>query len=170
MPIRPEVKGFCPEDWHEISRRIRFDRAGGRCERCSRPHLARVLQRPDGIWSHGDGRWYDDNGRPADAPDLFVYFEARFKRVVLATAHLDHDPRHNDDDNLAALCGRCHLAHDRPEHMRRRRIYRRSRYALADLFEGRYAAAGGISSVESRTSAPAPSRLRLTEPARLASP
>lgn len=33
-------------------------------------------------------------------------------RIVLTVAHLDHDPRNNDDRNLRALCQRCHLRHD----------------------------------------------------------
>jgi len=58
--------------------------------------------------------------------------------VVLATAHLDHDPANNELRNLAALCQRCHLAHDRAEHRRRRwatLFYRRAR---GDLFVGAY--------------------------------
>mgnify|MGYP001397670851 CR=1 FL=1 len=31
-------------------------------------------------------------------------------RVVLTVAHLDHDTRNNADDNLRALCQRCHLS------------------------------------------------------------
>lgn len=34
MPIRPENKARYPKDWPAISRRIRFDRARGRCEDC----------------------------------------------------------------------------------------------------------------------------------------
>ena len=33
MPIRPELRWFYPIDWPELSRAIRFGRAGGRCER-----------------------------------------------------------------------------------------------------------------------------------------
>lgn len=32
--------------------------------------------------------------------------------VVLTVAHLDHDPRNNGDENLAALCQRCHNRYD----------------------------------------------------------
>lgn len=32
MPIRPENRNRYPKDWPEISRRIRFERAQGRCE------------------------------------------------------------------------------------------------------------------------------------------
>jgi len=33
-------------------------------------------------------------------------------RVVLTVAHLDHDPTNNADENLAALCQRCHNRYD----------------------------------------------------------
>lgn len=44
--------------------------------------------------------------------------------VVLTVAHLDHDTTHNDEDNLAALCQRCHLGHDAGLHARHRRYGR----------------------------------------------
>jgi hypothetical protein len=37
--------------------------------------------------------------------------------VVLTIAHLDQDIEHNDPDNLAALCQKCHLLWDRPWHL-----------------------------------------------------
>jgi hypothetical protein len=40
----------------------------------------------------------------------------RTKHVVLAAAHLDHDPTNNQLRNLRGLCQRCHLIHDRPHH------------------------------------------------------
>lgn len=33
--------------------------------------------------------------------------------VILTIAHLDHGLSNHDDSNLAALCQRCHLNHDR---------------------------------------------------------
>lgn len=36
--------------------------------------------------------------------------------VVLTTAHLNHRPEDCDDDNLAAMCQRCHLHYDLPFH------------------------------------------------------
>ena len=38
MPIRAEMKDRYPDDWDEISYRIRFERAGGRCEECGAAH------------------------------------------------------------------------------------------------------------------------------------
>ena len=62
----------------------------------------------------------------------------RTTRVVLAAAHLDHDPAHcgHRHRNVRALCQRCHLLHDRPEHRRRIRLTLRRRRALGDLFSG----------------------------------
>jgi hypothetical protein len=36
--------------------------------------------------------------------------------VVLTVAHLDHMPEHCDDDNLMAMCQRCHLSYDADHH------------------------------------------------------
>lgn len=55
-------------------------------------------------------------------------------RVVLATAHRNHDTADNTGSNLAALCQRCHMLHDRPEHQRRRRVTLRARKAIGELF------------------------------------
>lgn len=35
-------------------------------------------------------------------------------KVVLTVAHLDHTPENNADDNLAALCQKCHNTYDAP--------------------------------------------------------
>ncbi len=52
MPIRREYRFLYPIDWPQLSATIRFRRAGGRCERCGRPHGKLV-------WHLGDGRWWD---------------------------------------------------------------------------------------------------------------
>lgn len=86
-----------PADWKEISKRIRFERAGGRCEWCGA---------------------VNGEAHPETS-----------SRVVLTVAHLDHNTQHNGEENLAALCQRCHLRHDLRLHQvnaaatrRRRRI------------------------------------------------
>ena len=54
--------------------------------------------------------------------------------VVLTVAHLDHDPGNNDEDNLAALCQKCHNTYDAPKrHINRK--YRRLRDAGQLHFE-----------------------------------
>jgi hypothetical protein len=96
----------------------------------------------------GDGRWWDEapqtwrngRGRKIALPARIEYTKLRSTPVVLAAAHLDHDPAHcgKRHGNIKALCQRCHLLHDRPEHRRRIRLTRRKRRALGDLFDGPY--------------------------------
>jgi hypothetical protein len=64
--------------------------------------------------------------------------QIRHTRVVLAAAHLDHDPRNNRMRNLKSLCQRCHMIHDRSHHLAQRRITYLLRRALGDLFLGPY--------------------------------
>jgi hypothetical protein len=93
MPIRPEMREFYPSDWPEISRRVRFERAGGICQGCGRPHGVMVRCLPDGRWfdtsSHS---WRNRRGQHARWPDLVEATQVRQTRVILAAAHLDHNP------------------------------------------------------------------------------
>ena len=76
----------------------------------------------------------------ARSPRLPQDVPLRTTKVVLAAAHLDHDPAHcgRRHRNVRALCQRCHMLHDRPEHRRRIRMTLRRRRALGDLFSGPY--------------------------------
>jgi hypothetical protein len=80
----------------------------------------------------------------------------RATRVVLAAAHLDHDPTNNRLRNLRSLCQRCHLTHDRPHHLAQRRITYLLRRASGDLFMGPYGVGG--SSTDGRSTAAARAR------------
>ena len=96
MPIRAENRGRYPSDWAAISRRIRFDRAIGRCEcagECGRG-------------TH-DGRCPNRHGQAAYGTG---------SKVVLTVAHLDHTPENCDPANLRAMCQGCHLHYDRDHH------------------------------------------------------
>ncbi|WP_188661374.1 hypothetical protein, partial [Sphingomonas metalli] len=134
MPIAREHRWLYPIDWRELSAIVRFGRAKGRCEHCRRPHGRDVLHLGDGVWWDEDARrWRDGQGRgvrrlaaPADLaraqPGLAGIgppAALRVTRVVLASAHLNHDPGDNRPRNLAALCQRCHMRHDADEHRRR---------------------------------------------------
>lgn len=92
MPIRPENAKLYPPDWPEISRRIRFERAGGRCECTGQCGL------------HRGRRCVERHGEPA------VYARGT---VILTTMHLDHHPENCEDANLQAACQRCHNRYDR---------------------------------------------------------
>jgi hypothetical protein len=141
MPIRPELRPLYPPHWRELSSHVRFERAGGRCQRCGRPHLALLRCLPDGRWfDEQAATWRDRRGRPARWPDLVEATRFRMTRVVLAAAHLDSDPTNNRLKNLRALCQRCHMLHDRPHHLVQRWITYRRRLAFGDLFLGPYPA------------------------------
>lgn len=142
MPIKREFRWLYPVDWPQLSALVRFGRAGGRCQCCRRPHGQDVTHL-------GDGRWWDEaamtwrNGSGhilsrLQPPALLSGTKLFTTRVYLATAHIDHDPTNNRLGNLKAFCQRCHLAHDRLEHQRRRRTTIFRRKALGDLFLGRY--------------------------------
>ena len=139
MPIRRDIRCLYPSQWKKISSQVRFTRAGGHCEHCGRPHDARLHCLPDGRWyDEKTQTWRDGRNRSALWPDLIEMTESRITRVILAAAHLNHDPRDNRMRNLHALCQRCHLMHDRQHHRLQRWITYRGRYALGDLFLGPY--------------------------------
>ncbi len=139
MPICPELRPFYAADWRELSRRVRFERAGGECERCRRPHGLDLRCLPDGRWFDPRlGTWRDRRGKPARWPDLEDMTRQSVTRVILAAAHLDHDPRNRRQRNLRSLCQRCHLTHDRAWHLLQRWITYRLRFACGDLFLGTY--------------------------------
>lgn len=135
MPIRPENRWFYPIDWPQLSNAIRFGRARARCERCKRPHMRRVLHLGDGRWWDADARrWRSDCGKIMGVRGP-VLANVRSTYVVLACAHLDHDPGNNDPTNLAALCQRCHMLHDAAEHRWQRWWNAFRRRAIRELFE-----------------------------------
>lgn len=139
MPIRAEHVFLYPIDWPQLSQLVRFVRAKGRCEHCARPHGQRVFHL-------GDGRWWDRNrlcwrngrGRRVRRPMENILIQGRWTPVVLACAHLNHDPSDSALHQLAALCQRCHMIYDGPEHRRRRWMNAHYRRALGDLFHGPY--------------------------------
>jgi hypothetical protein len=142
MPIRREHRFFYPIDSPQLSAVIRFRRAGGRCEAYGRPHGQTVWHLGDGRWWDAQtGSWRNDAGQvvclAVGADDVLK--AVRTTRVVLATAHRNHDTSDNTNTNLAAFCQRCHMNHDRPEHRRRRWVTLFRRKALGDLFGGPYA-------------------------------
>jgi hypothetical protein len=143
MPIRRELRDLYPAHWHALSRRVRFERARGMCQGCGRPHGSTVRCLPDGRWyDSARNTWRDRRGGLARWPDLEQIVRLRTTRVVLAAAHLDHDPTNNRLRNLRGLCQRCHMIHDRPHHLAQRRITCLLRRASGDLFLGPYEVGG----------------------------
>lgn len=87
-----------PADWPEVSKRIR-ERSGGRCECEGECGLHR--DHP------GPRRCEERNGQRAKwAAGV----------VILTVAHLNHTPADCRDENLKAMCQRCHLRYDVDHH------------------------------------------------------
>lgn len=91
MPIKPENKDRYPKNWKEIRERIQT-RAGDKCECCGVVNYSYINSKTREICLQ------DEDGAIM---------------VVCTTAHLDHMPEHNDDNNLAFLCQKCHNNYDK---------------------------------------------------------
>ncbi len=124
MPIKDPT--IYPPYWKQFSEYIRFERAGGHCEKCG---VKNGLYK----WRSFESVYYAD-------PDSFGSRE-RLKewakdnnatRVVLTVAHLDYEGGVCDcrdrtgfkcarPDHVLALCQACHLAMDLPKHIENRR-------------------------------------------------
>lgn len=105
MPIRPEDRARYPAAWKEISRRLRFGRAAGRCEcsgECGSNHAADC--------TGGERRCAARHGEP---------HPITLSRVVLTLAHLPgRRIEQCGDGDLKAMCQRCHLRLDAAMHAR----------------------------------------------------
>jgi len=118
MPIRPEERQRYPKNWKDIRSHI-LERAGNKCERCDAPN-------------HTYGYWMDDVfhclGEPSQEWDAVRLDGIKTIRIVLTIAHLDHTPENCADENLQALCQRCHNRLDMPSRV----AGRKERKEIAD--------------------------------------
>lgn len=96
-----------PENWKEIRQRI-LERDGHKCKFC-------------GIANYAKGYRSEDNGEfvVAECTHNSVINESGYAvraiKIVLTIAHLhDPNPMNCEDENLAALCQKCHNRHDQP--------------------------------------------------------
>lgn len=114
----PMQRDKYPPDWEQISRRIRFERANNHCEWCGVQNGATGARDRFGVW-HDQ---HDINNMKSSVGEMLFGEYPKMIRIVLTVAHIDHDTTHNDDSNLAALCQRCHLNHDRDHHLANRKL------------------------------------------------
>ncbi len=106
MPI--DYRQYAP-NWKEISKRIR-ERDGNRCLFCGVKNHH---------WIHRH-KVTDEWVYHLDLQELSWEQQCAYNDyvlVVLTVAHLDHDVSNNSDNNLAALCQKCHLNYDHEHHM-----------------------------------------------------
>lgn len=124
-----QMKPIYADNWREVSRFIRFERAKGQCECEGECGLHRT--------NPGPRRCVERNGEPA------VWAGGK---VILTVAHLDAEgdicrcyaetgikcaiPEH-----LKAMCNRCHLRYDSKQHQRNAAATRRKKKNNFELFE-----------------------------------
>lgn len=125
-----------PKDWTSISKRIR-DRGANRCETCKVPNGAFVA-RCGGKYMLETGETYDEEtgdylGMTRGSEMGEALGEHRFVKIVLTTAHLNHDTSDNRDENLKSLCQLHHLRLDADHHAVNARATRRGRKAVGNL-------------------------------------
>lgn len=118
-PIRASERARYPANWPAISVRIRDRRAGGQCEcdgLCGTNHADEAIALELGT----DARCLAINGH---------LHPITTSRVVLTVAHLNHQPEDCRDENLRAMCQRCHLRYDADHHAETRAATRRAELA-----------------------------------------
>jgi len=127
-----------PDNWRDISLRIR-ERDGQRCKWCAVPNGAWIVRWTDKegdgytVYTHAENMkdgsyhaWNEDEGGLCSEIDEFVpeLGDGKPIKVVLTVAHLDHDTANNTDENLAALCQKCHLTYDAKQHAAHAKVTR----------------------------------------------
>ena len=120
MPIKPENAARYPKNWKQIRVHI-LERAGNKCEECGVPNYA--YRAKNGDWATN-----------YDMLTAMTAMDENPIRIVLTIAHLDHQPENCQDDNLKAMCQRCHLTYDAKEHAVNARATRKNRKAIGELF------------------------------------
>ena len=113
-----------PPHWKSLSRKVRYERAKGRCECTGECGLHRTHP--------GPRRCEELDQQPAKWAKGIV---------VLTVAHLNGpggvcrcDPLCADETHVKAMCNRCHLRYDVKLHQRNAFLKRHQGKALGDLF------------------------------------
>lgn len=128
-----------PANWREIRAEV-MERADGKCERCKVPNGSTVVR---GAGADADTYMLDEEGQVYDASSgellgrcrMSDYEVGRISRVALTVIRLDREDDDFGPTNLKALCQRCRLTHAAPQHTAAAARARRSRKAMADLFD-----------------------------------
>lgn len=143
MPIRATERDRYPPDWKKISHAAR-ERAGNRCEQCKAPNGEYVIRFTTDQEEFSRQAYMLSRGQVFDAVtgDALGFMRgsdvppnARWTRIILTVAHLDHQPENCAPENLRALCQRCHLAYDADLHKANAAATRRAKKATGDLFD-----------------------------------
>lgn len=136
MPI--DYKKY-PKNWKAEIRPAALLRAENKCEFCKVSNSAIILR---GYWQGEEVYQNCYDGYIYDAKtgeflkDSFQDIDPDCKRikVVLTIAHLNHDITDNRQENLKALCQKCHLTYDKEHHKQSRAKTLKKKKGNLDLF------------------------------------
>lgn len=141
MPIKKENVNRYPKDWKQISERIRFERAKNKCEMCGVKNYSLI--------HYIDGKTIVEHEPPYNHPMGLTDYNAaielkqhlnewndiyQLRIVVLTVAHLDHIPENCQDENLKAMCQKCHNNYDKKH--RRETVLNSLHAGQVSLFNG----------------------------------
>lgn len=133
MPISPEKQAQYPTNWAtEIRPRI-LARDGHCCKWCGVRNHTWGYRKADGTFVAGGETW--DAAHELLWGDLLSNPELKLIRIVLTVAHLeDPNPANCSDENLAALCQRCHNFLDQPMRQTNAKITRAQAHPNTDMY------------------------------------
>jgi len=104
MPVNPKYAHlYKTAEWERIRAEVKRE-AGWKCKECGVKNGTLRKRKTPGLPVKLGGHVWINN-------ELHYY-------VVITVAHLDWNPENMEKDNLRAMCQECHLAYDRPEHLR----------------------------------------------------
>ncbi len=92
-----------PPHWEDTIRPLILLRDKYTCQKCGVRHRKCYVFQKDGTRFE----------IPEDEISEWRAYGDKAYKVHLQVAHLDQNPSNNDDDNLKAMCPKCHLAFDR---------------------------------------------------------
>jgi len=120
MPIKKENIKRYPKDWKLISERIRFERAKNKCEVCGvknysliHYHENKTIVEHEPPYNHPMG--FSDYNAAVELKQNLNQWNGiyQLKLVVLTVSHLDHIPENCQNENLKAMCQKCHNNYDK---------------------------------------------------------
>ncbi len=130
MPI--DYKEYHPK-WTLIVRLI-LKRAKNRCEDCGLLNHSIIRKRDRKTPGGQEWDMFHAIKKYRKFTNAMAMRSMNFTKVILTTAHLDHDKKNNRFWNLKSLCQKCHLNHDITHHTYSRKYGRNAKNSTLKLF------------------------------------
>lgn len=146
MPIPKQLRHLYRGPEYRAFVTALLDRAGNACEQCHAPNRARVFRADVEEFA---GWWWDEilgigRDQNGDQWPEFNYwavqlgFGVKFRgvKILVGPAHTNRTPGDLDPEHARALCQRCHIVYDVPQHVNNSRVTRcKKKDAVRPLLE-----------------------------------